>query len=116
MAAAAGNYEAADGRFASQARLAFTAVDTVLQLEKSFFAVGAYVIGDGRPAEFDGLPEDCLDRSKQAFQIRFGNGRGAALGTDSDARQRLVGVDVAHAAQKLLIQQSTLDGGFPSAK
>jgi hypothetical protein len=44
VAAAAGNHDTFDGRLADQAGLAFAAVDAVLQLEETFFAVGVYII------------------------------------------------------------------------
>src|ERR1700683_5355161 len=50
VAAAAGDYDAFNGRLADQARLIFAAVDAVLELEESFFAIGVYVVGHGGTA------------------------------------------------------------------
>ena len=47
VAAASGNHDAFDRSFADEARLAFAAVDTVLQLEETFFAIGIDVVGNG---------------------------------------------------------------------
>jgi hypothetical protein len=44
VAAAAGNYDALDRSLADQAGLALAAVDTVLQLEEAFCAVGIDII------------------------------------------------------------------------
>ena len=50
VAAAAGDHDSLDRRFADDAGLALTAVHAMLELEESFFAVGVDVIGDGGPA------------------------------------------------------------------
>ena len=47
VAAASGNHDAFDRSLADEARLTFAAVDTVLQLEEAFFAIGVDVIGNG---------------------------------------------------------------------
>jgi hypothetical protein len=44
VAAAAGDYYTLDGRFADQAELALAAVDAMLQLEETGFAVGVNII------------------------------------------------------------------------
>jgi len=44
MAAASANQDALYRSLANQARLAFASVNTVPQLEKTFFAVGIYVV------------------------------------------------------------------------
>jgi hypothetical protein len=46
MAAAAGEHHALDPSAADQARFAFAAIDPVLELEETFFAVGVNVVGD----------------------------------------------------------------------
>src|SRR5580693_5408565 len=51
VAAAAGDYDAFDGRLANQAGLGFAAVDAVLQLEETFFAVGIHIVRDGGAAQ-----------------------------------------------------------------
>ena len=60
MAAAARDDDSFDWSFADQARLSFAAVDAVLKLEESFFAVGVNVIGDGRSAESDRFFQNIL--------------------------------------------------------
>src|SRR5579864_4566816 len=52
----------------------------------------------------------------QPPQVVAGKGSGASPGANADPKQRLVGINISHAAQKLLIQKCALDGGFPSAK
>ena len=51
MAATAGDDDSLDRSLADEAGLAFAAVDAVLELEESFFAVGIHVVGDGGAAE-----------------------------------------------------------------
>jgi hypothetical protein len=65
VAAAAGDDDAFDGSFADQAGLGFAAVDAVLELKESFFAVGVDVIGNGGAAERDGFAENFLHRGKE---------------------------------------------------
>ena len=60
VAAAAGDYDAFDGSLADQAGLGFAAVDAMLELKESFFAVGIDVIGNGGTAEGDGFAENFL--------------------------------------------------------
>ena len=45
MATAAGDYNSLYRSLANQAGFAFASVNAVLQLEKSFFAVGVHVVG-----------------------------------------------------------------------
>jgi hypothetical protein len=46
VTAAAGQHDAPDRGPADQARLAFTAINSMLELEKSLFSIGVHVIGD----------------------------------------------------------------------
>ena len=55
MAAAPRDDNPFDGRFADAASLAFTPVNPVLELKKSFLAIGIYVVGNTRSAQFYGL-------------------------------------------------------------
>jgi hypothetical protein len=50
VTAAARDHYPLDRRLANQARLTFAAVDSMLQLKKAFFPIGADVIGNGRTA------------------------------------------------------------------
>src|SRR5579864_2347662 len=52
----------------------------------------------------------------QPPQVVAGEGSGASPGANARPKQRLVGINISHATQKLLIQKCALDGGFPSAK
>ena len=61
VAAAASDHDALDRSLAHEARFAFAAIDAVLKLEKSCFALGIDVVGDGGAAESDRLPQDFFD-------------------------------------------------------
>jgi hypothetical protein len=80
VAAAAGDYDSLDWRFADDAGFGLAAVDAVLELEESFFAVGVYIIGDRRTAEGDGFLQDFADGNEKFFELVAGDGRGAAAG------------------------------------
>src|SRR5580692_104987 len=58
VAAAAGDHDSFDRRFADEAGLAFAAVDAVPELEESFFAIGVHVVGNGGAAERDRFFQD----------------------------------------------------------
>src|SRR5580658_1029886 len=116
MAAAPAEHNPPDRRPAYQARLCFTSVNAVLELEESFFSIGIDVIGDRRPAQGDRLTQNFLNSGVQFVQPLARNRRGSPSRTDASAKQRFIGVDVAHAAQKFLVQQRALDGSLASAK
>src|SRR5271170_5443510 len=69
VAAAAGDYDAFDGRLADQAGLSFAAVDAVLQLEEAFFAVGIDIVRDGGAAEGNRFAKNLFDRSEEFRQL-----------------------------------------------
>ena len=88
----------------------------MLQLEEAFLAVGIHVVADGRAAQRDGFVQNFLQRSVQLAQLLAGERRRTAPRADAGAKQRLVGVDVADAAQQLLIEQRALDRRLALAK
>lgn len=116
MAAAAAEHNPPNRRPAYPARLCFTSVNAVLQLEESFFSVGIHVIGDRRPAERNRLAQNFLNSGVQLAQLLARNRRRSPAWTDASAEQRFIGINVAYAAQKFLVQQRALDGSLASAK
>jgi hypothetical protein len=60
MAAPPCDDQALDGSSTNQAGLRFAAVDAMLQLKESFFAVRVHVIGYGRTSESNGLGQNLL--------------------------------------------------------
>src|SRR3954471_21580814 len=94
MAAAPGNHHALDRSLADAAGLAFTAVDAMPQLEKSFFPVGVHVIRDGRTTQLNRFVQDLLQPRVQLRQLIVGDARGPAAGANAGAEQGLVRIDV----------------------
>jgi hypothetical protein len=74
MAAAAGDYDPFDGRFADQAGLGLAAVDPMLELEESFFAIGVNVVGDGGTAKGNRFFQDFFYRDEELCQLVAGDG------------------------------------------
>src|SRR5581483_3219113 len=91
--AAAANDNALDGRAGDQAGFAFAPVNAVLEREK---------------AGGDRLVEDRLEPVEESLHLVAAHAGSAAARADAGAEQRLVGVDVAHAAQQLLVQERAL--------
>jgi len=62
MAAASRNYDSLNWSFAHKAELAFPSINSVLELKKTFIAVGVHVVGNTRAAEPDGFFQHLLER------------------------------------------------------
>src|ERR1051326_5457904 len=56
--------------------------------------------------------KDFLQRGVQLAQFSFRKRVGAAAWPDASAKQGFIGIDVAHAVQKFLVQQRRFDGRF----
>ena len=91
---------ALNGGAAGEAGLAFPPVNAMLKLEEPGFAGSVHIIGNRGAAGGDGLVKHLLHGLKQAVKVGAGERGGAAAGTNAGAGQRLVGVDVADAAQQ----------------
>jgi len=111
-----GEHGAANGRSADLAGLAATHIDAVLELEKAGHPVGVHVIGNRGAAQFDGLPQDCLQSGMEPGEVLAGEAARHAGGTDSGAKEALVGINVAHPMEQLLVQQGSLDGQLAIAE
>ena len=109
MAAASAQYDSLDGRLAHKTRLALTGIDSMLQLEKSLFAIGIDIIGNRRAAQRDRLSQNLLDGHMQFSKLFASERRSTAARPNPRAKQRLVGVDIADPAYQFLIQQRALD-------
>lgn len=57
MTAAAGEHDTADCRSAYQARLTFAAINSMLELEESFFSIGIHIVGNRRSTQRDCLAQ-----------------------------------------------------------
>jgi len=69
MTAATADDDALDRGLANQARLAFTSINAMLQLEETFVAVRVHVIGDARPAQLYRFSQDSFERFMKASQL-----------------------------------------------
>ena len=116
MGAAAGDGYAADRRGAAAAGQAGALVDAVFHLEKSGFAGGIDVIGDGGSTQADGVMQDLAQCEAEALEISAGEAAGHAAGADSGAEEAFVGVDIADAGEEALVKEGGLDGSFSFAE
>lgn len=116
MAAAPANHYPLDWTFTDQASLPFTPVHPMLELEKTLFAVGIDVIGNGRSPESNGFAKHRRHCVIQPFEILTGERGGPAAWSNSGAKKRLVSVDVAHPTQEFLIEQSAFDRSFTASE
>src|SRR5882724_5798127 len=116
MTASTGDYHPLDGRLTNEARFAFPAIDSVLQLEKALFAVRVHVVGHRGTAERDRLPQHFLDSQVKATQILAPKRRCPPPRPDCRPEQRLIRIDVAHSTQQLLIEQGALNGRFAATE
>jgi len=62
MAAASRNYDSLNWSFAHKAGLVFPSINSVLELKKTFFAIGVHVVGNTRATEPNGLSQNFLER------------------------------------------------------
>src|ERR1019366_1387666 len=87
-----------DGGAAYQAWLALSAIHAMSQLKKSLPAFGIDVIVYRRSAQLDRLAQDRLQCDMQFSQLGAGERRRPPAGTNPGAKQRLVSINVSHAA------------------
>ena len=92
-------------RAAGDTWLAGALVDAVTELEKALAALRIYIVGNGRSAGLDSFSEHLHNGAVQAARTRAANLRRGCLRVNPRAEQRLVGIDVADAAQERLVQQ-----------
>src|SRR6202521_661447 len=88
----------------------------MLELEESFFSIRVHIIGNRRSAQRDRLAEHSPNGSVQLAQLLPRDGRRPPAGSDASPKQRLVGINVADAAQQLLIQKRAFDRSLAPAK
>src|SRR4051812_7720291 len=110
MRASTGDDDPLDRTFAVVAGLAGAHVDPMLELERSFFAVGIDVVRNGRAAGFDGFVQDFANSLIKFAQLLTGDGIRAAARTNGGAEESFVSIDIAYTAQQLLIEQRAFDG------
>src|ERR1700676_998583 len=116
VAAASRNHDSLDGSLADETRFRFAPVNPMLKLEQSFFAIGIYIIRDGRTAERNRFSQYFFHSDEELFQSLTRDARGAPARANAGPEQGLIGINVAHSAQQFLIEQRALDGSLPAAK
>lgn len=116
MGSAPGNQNSTNRRLAAQAGQAGAKVDAVLELKEPPLAIGVNVIGDRRAAESNGVRQDFAQRQPQAVKLGAGDAVGTPPRANAGMKEAFVRVDVAHAGQQRLVQQSCLDAQTPPAK
>ena len=62
MAAASSDYDSLNWSFAHKAGFALPSINSVLGVEKTFFAIGVHVVGNTRATEPNGLSQNFLER------------------------------------------------------
>src|ERR1039458_5420246 len=88
----------------------------MLKLEEPFFSIGVHVVGNRRSTQSDRFAQHFPHRSVQLSQVLPCDGRRPPARTDACPKQRLVSINIAHAAQQLLIQKRALDRSLTPAK
>jgi len=106
-----------DGGFTADTWLIFASVDAVQELEATFFAVGIDVVAQGAAAVIDGAAENQLDGAIEAEDLLASETIGGDCRGNVAVEERFVGVDVADARDKALIEERGFYGaaGFGEA-
>ena len=101
---------------ATKARLPVALVDPVLKLEFAAIAVGIDVVGNGRAAGTDGFGQNLADCAVERQELLLRQVFRDARRMQARAKQALVRIDVADAAQDALVEQQGLDASAPRSK
>ena len=102
-----------DRRSASSAGFALAPIHLMLQLKAASFAVGIDVIGDRGSLKANRGGEDIHHGAMQPRRAGLAQAGGDRSGMDASLMQRFVGIDIAHASQKSLIEEQRLDLRVP---
>ena len=113
MCSPACQQDAPDRRPAAKAGQARAHVDAVFQLEEAPHAIRVHIVADRRPAQPDGVFENIAQGQPQAFEFHPGQAATEPARANGGAKEALVGVDVTHAGEQLLIEQGGFDGQAP---
>ena len=116
VAAPAPEDDSANRALTYQARFAFAALDPMLKLEEALFAVRIDVVGNRRSTQRDCLAQHFLNCTMELAQLISRQRYCATARTNPCPKQGFVSVDVAHAAQQLLIQQRALNRSLAASK
>ena len=116
MSASARNQHLADACAAPETRLSSTAINLMQQLKLSRASLGIHIIGDGGAAPLNGELQNfpySLIKSEGALPGQPG---GPNSRMNACVKESFIRIDVADPAQKMLVQQKTLQHGAPGAK
>lgn len=86
MATASGEHNAPNWGSTDQAGLTLTAINSMLELEKSLFSISIDVVGDGRSAERNRFAQHFLYGGVQLAELIDREGRRTPTRTDTGAR------------------------------
>jgi len=93
---------------AVNARFAFAPIDAMFHLEPAALALRVHVVGNRRPAQFDGMRQNPADGRVQPFGAHAAQAGGARQRMDPGGEQTLICVDVPYPGQEALVQQQSL--------
>ena len=99
-----------DPRPATSARKPRPLVHAVLQLKESLHSVCIHIVAHRRASQLNRVRQHCPQGQPQAFQLLPRQLPCSSAWHYARLEQALVGVDVSHSTQQLLVQQSRLDG------
>ncbi len=116
MAAAACDRDPFDGMLADKAPFSLSPIDPVLKLKESGFALGVHIVRNRRAAGSNRFIQHRPKRKEQLAQFCLAERCGPATWAHAGAKQRLVRIDVPHAAQQSLVQQGALDRSLAAPK
>lgn len=109
MAAAAGDQDAANLGPAATAWEACSLVHAVFDLKQARFADSIDVVRNGRATQANRVPKNLLEGDTQPLEFRSRQAACHAPGADSGMEQAFVGVNVSHACEKRLVEESGFD-------
>src|SRR5262249_48828628 len=101
---------APDGAAAARATFARAPVNQVLLLKITGAAVGMHEVAQAAAAGRDRRAQRGADRLNQPDIARPADAAACARGMDAGAEQRLVRIDVAHAAHQMVVHEEVFDG------
>src|ERR1700727_1238868 len=101
---------------AGKARLPAPEIDPMLQLEEAANPIRIHIVRNRRSAQLNGMLQHNLQRRAQPFELLPGQPPGHSFRSDSRPKQALIGINIPHAMQQLLIQEGSLNRRLPPAK
>ena len=88
----------------------------MLQLEEAANPIRIHIVRNRRSAQLNGMLQHNLQRRAQPFELLPGQPPGHSFRSDSCPKQALIGINIPHTMQQLLIQEGSLNRRLPPAK